>query len=376
MNIIYSRLFEMSILHDFYQDGKGKDFRLYPTQETASVLKKGRMLWRELSGGLVVLYRAEDDKTTPEVSLNLPVDLFFYLESKNPSQLFSITNLTKGPKKFSKGDLISFQNSTAAASTNAATPEKMAMDIWDGLRTKSFISRVQLDPMPAKALLQVKDANGVQISSGFDQSGNPLPLNLEVSPDSSGQFSFEINLKLQPEGNYSIILRNEANTTDLWKKEYFLAADAFANSPLGVVKIAYRAAPNHLYGAKEFYALDFKRRSTKWTYFIVSQNEKVDLASANISILDKGNPPGTPYAVYNFQQIGAAPNAEIKVNDADTVIFKSQVAIPFFENPKLNLELRRTPGNRVLFSHLPNPSRTSPVKVAPGEEISEIYVFI
>ncbi|WP_332912545.1 hypothetical protein [Algoriphagus boritolerans] len=100
------------------------------------------------------------------------------------------------------------------------------------------------------------------------------------------------------------------------------------------------------------------------------------MAAAQLSILDKGNPPDSPYATYNFQQVGTAPNAEVKINNAETVIFKSQVPIPFFESPKLNLELRRKPGNRVLFGNLPNPSRTGAIKINPGEEISEIYVFI
>ncbi len=376
MNIIYTRLFEVSVLHDYFRDGVAKDCRLEPTSETRELLKKGRMLLKETPTGIVVLYRAENDLTSPEVPLIPPLDLFFFFQSTNPTQFLAVTKLTKGSRVYQAGDFLAFQNQPENASNEQGNPEKISLDIWDGTRPKTFISRVNLNPQPAKVILQVKDASGTKIPSGLDENGQAYPLDRELMPDDKGEFLLSIDLKAKPEGNYSFVLRNEANTQDLWKKEYFLTQASGGNSGLGVVKISYKPAPDQLYGEREYYALDLKRKSTKWTYIIVSQNKKVDLSSAQLSILDKGNPAGSPYATYNFQQIGAAPNAEVKVNNAETVIFKSQVPIPFFESPKLNLELRRKPGNRVLFGHLPNPSRSGAIKVSPGEEISEIYVFI
>lgn len=376
MNIIYSRLFEVKVLHDYFREGIAKDFRLIPTRETQETLKKGRMLWRETPQGIVMLYRAENDLTTPEVALPNPQDFFFFFQSTNPPQFFTITELRKGSRSYQAGDFLAFQNVPASASLDPDNPEKIELDIWDGTRPKTFTARVKLDPIPAKVIFQVKDAAGTKIPSGQDLNGALLPLDLELSPDDKGEFLLHLDLKGKREGNYTLIIRNEADTIDLWKKEYFLTQDPEVKSALGVLKISYREVPDHLYGGREYYAIDLKRKATKWTFIIVSQNKKVDLGTAQLSILDKGNPPDTPYATYDFQQVGAAPHADIKVNNAETVIFKSQVPIPFFESPKLNLELRRKPGNRVLFGHLPNPARTGAVKVSPGEEISEIYVFI
>ncbi|OOG70737.1 hypothetical protein [Algoriphagus sp. A40] len=376
MNIIYSRLFEVSVLHDYFREGIAKEFKLIPTQETREILKKGRMLWRETPQGILVLYRAEDDLSTPEVALNPPVDFCFFFQSTNSPQFFAVTQLSKGPRTYHSGDFLAFQNLPANASSDPDLPEKIVLDVWDGARPKTFLTRITLNPVPAKVIFLVKDASGTKISSGLDESGQPFPLDRELSPDDKGEFLISLDLKGKPEGNYILTLRNEANTLDLWKKEYFLTQDPEVKSALGVLKISYRPVPDHLYGGRDYYAIDLKRKATKWTYIIVSQNKKVDLGTAQLSILDKGNPPGSPYTTYNFQQIGAAPNADVKINNAETVIFKSQVPIPFFENPKLNLELRRKPGNRVLFGHLPNPSRSGAIKVSPGEEISEIYVFI
>ncbi len=376
MNIVYTRLFEVSVLHDYFREGIAKDLKLIPTRETQETLRKGRMLWRETPQGILMLYRAEQDLTSPEVALVPPVDFYFFFQSKNSPQFFTVTELSKGAKTYKSGDFLAFQNNPVHASSDPENPEKIGLDIWDGYRPKTFLTRLTLDPTQAKVIFQVKNAAGEKISSGLDRNGTPLPLDLELTPDGNGEFLIAVDLKGKCEENYTLILRNEADTQDLWKKEYFLTQDPDAKSALGVLKISYRNVPSSLYGVREYYAIDLKRKSTTWTYIIVSQNNKVDLGTAQLSILDKGNPPSSPYSLYNFQQVGAAPNADVKINNSETVIFKSEVPIPFFESPKLNLELRRKPGNRILLGHLPNPSRSGAVKVSPGEEISEIYVFI
>lgn len=376
MKTIYSRLFEVSVLHDYFRDGIAKEVKLIPSRETQEIMKRGRMLWRETSRGIVVLYRAEDDLTTPEISLDTPLDFYFFFQSTNSPQFFTVTNLTKGSRTFQSGDFLAFQSKPSNASTDPDHPEKIGLTIWDGTRPKTFITRINLNPEPEKVIFQVKDPSGKKISSGRDENGLPLPLDLVLVPDTGGEILFSLDLSGKPEGNYTLTLRNEANTLDLWKKEYLLTQDPEVKSALGVLKISYRSIPDLLYGAREYYEITLKRKATKWAYIIVSQNNKVDLGVAQLSILDKGNPPGTPYSTYNFQLVGSVPNTEVKINNAETVIFKSQVPIPFFENPKLNLELRRKPGNRILVGHLPNPSRTGAVKINPGEEISEIYVFI
>lgn len=376
MNLIYSRLLEVSVLHDYFRNGIARDIKLIPTRETQEKLKRGRMLWRETPQGIVLLYRAEDDLSTPEVALSPPIDLCFFFQSSNPTEFFTVTELKKGSRSYQAGDILAFQNIPANASSDPLNPEKLAVEIWDGARPKTFSERVKLNPIPSKVILQVRDAAGNKIAPGLDDNGNPLPLDLPLSPDDTGAFLLKLDLKGKAEGNYSFVLRNEADTQDLWTRTYFLTQDSEVNKSLGILSLGYRASPARLYGDREYFAIDLKRKATKWTYIIVSQNNKVDLAAAQLSILDKGNPPGSPYATYTFQQQGAAPHADIRINNAETVIFKSQVPIPFFENPKLNLELRRKPGNRVLFGHLPNPSRSGAVKVSPGEEISEIYVFI
>jgi hypothetical protein len=95
-----------------------------------------------------------------------------------------------------------------------------------------------------------------------------------------------------------------------------------------------------------------------------------------LQILDDGNEGTVPYGSYIFDRIGDSPSTDIKINNLETVIFRSKDKIPYFEIPKLNFQLHKTPGNQLLIPNLPNPSRSAPTKQSGGEANSEIYVFI
>lgn len=374
MNILYSRLFEVDIHHDFFASGQGKDLELYPSQETERLLKQGRMLWRKTPKGIVVLYRTENDLSTPEVALSQPIRFNFLIQCKNPAFFQNITDLDQENRKFKTGDFLFFQNDPENPSFDSNQPELINHQLVDGFRPKAFQFNLKLQSNPQRAIFRVTDSEGNLISAGKTTEGLELPLNQELQPDDTGVFLVRVNLSGKQEGLYTLQLRNEGDTEDLWKKTYFLTAQNDVG--IGLASFHYPEIANSLYGDREFYALQFKRKSTRWTYYIVSQNNKVDLATAQLSILDKGNPPESPYETYAFQQLGSAPHSDIKISDHDTVIFRSQVPIPFFEFPKLNLELRRKPGNRVLFAHLPNPNRSGITKQVEGESESEIFIYL
>lgn len=67
---------------------------------------------------------------------------------------------------------------------------------------------------------------------------------------------------------------------------------------------------------------------------------------------------------------------DVLVNDLKTLVFASVEQIPFYEIPKLKLELRKTSDNQVVVANLPNPSHSGLKKVFAGRLESEVYVFI
>jgi hypothetical protein len=375
MSIIYTRLGEVALRHDFYRDGLAKDILLWPTDETAHLMKNGKILFRKTLGGIVLLYRAEEDEITPLTPLRLPQSFFFFFKPENASAFLQITDLDNGIEQFQADKVPFFQNTPANASTTSDAPEELAYQLLDGRRGKSFSFELSLNPVPSSVRIKVRNSAADVISPGKDIAGNPLPDGFEVSPDDHGVFRFLFDFSGKKEGVYTFTLRDAADTEDLWSKNYWLG-DSPSSQPLGILELRYQAAPNHLYGSKDYYQLSFFRKESLWTYYVVNGNNKVDLISSELQIQDQGNEGSVPYGAYAFDQIGASPNADIKINNLETVVFRSQDKIPYFEIPKLNFQLRKTPENQVLISNLPNPSRSAPTKQSGGEANSEIYVFI
>ncbi|WP_339869876.1 hypothetical protein [uncultured Algoriphagus sp.] len=375
MSIIYTRLGEVALRHDFYRDGLAKDLILMPSAETAHLMKNGKILFRKTPGGIVLLYRAEDDETTPLTPLALPQSFFFFFKPENAGAFLQVTDLDNGSEEFQAGKIPFFQNIPANASTASENPEELSYQLLDGLRPKAFSMQLTLDPIPGSVLIKVRNAAGEVVSAGKDSVGNPLPDGYEINPDENGLFRILFDLKGKKEGVYTFTLRNSGDTDDLWSKKYWLGESA-SGQPFGLIELRYQAAPNHLYGAMEYYQVSFSRKESRWTYFVVNGNNKIDLVATQLQIQDQGNVGSVPYGSYAFDQIGASPNADIKINNLETVVFRSQSKIPYFEIPKLNFQLRRTPGNQILIPNLPNPSRSAPTKQSGGEANSEIYVFI
>jgi hypothetical protein len=72
----------------------------------------------------------------------------------------------------------------------------------------------------------------------------------------------------------------------------------------------------------------------------------------------------------------AALNYDILVNDQPTMVFESDQEIPFFEMPKLHIELRQQSDSQTIIPHLSNPSPAGKKKEYDNKTESEIYVFI
>lgn len=67
---------------------------------------------------------------------------------------------------------------------------------------------------------------------------------------------------------------------------------------------------------------------------------------------------------------------DILVNNLQTLVFGSLQKIPFYEVPKLKIELRKKSDNQVIIANLPNPSHNGIKKLFADRFESEVYVFI
>ncbi len=377
MNIIYQRLFNLGIGHDYYTDQRAKGVTLLPTPATATSLVNGKMLFKKVNNGIVVLYRALDDGITPMIDLGGDAKFTFYLSADYKNEFLNITDLDESvSRRYESSNIVYFTNDPANASTDAGSPETITHRVIDSLESQLFTYLFSLPAGPPEVLIRVTNAPGSLVSVGKSTDGTPLPTTLTLSKSEEDLYSQQIDLRNQPTGLYTITIRDIADANTLREELVYADSELASRDVLGIVDIVYETATDHLYGATEEYLLQFSRKETVWKYFVVDKNGKIDLVANDLLVTDTGAGGGDPYDTYVFNREGDEPHADIRVNNLDTIIFRSTAPIPFYEEPKLNLELRRNPGNLQVIANLPNPSHSGVTKDDSGSPASEIYVFI
>ncbi len=367
----------MNIAHDYFEDGFAKGLVLTPTAETSNLLKNGKMLFKTIpnAGSITVLYKTEDDEVTPMVNLGKELKFTFILNSKTSSEFFNITDLDESiSKEHHSANIIYFSSDPPSASHDPSSPELMHHSIIDKLRTSLFTYQFELLSNPPEVLFSLSDENG-PVSVGKEVDGTPFDTTLTLSITDANTFQQQIDLRHKSKGRYIITIRDIGDTTTLKEEIVYIDDLLVPQKIVGIVELVYDTANNEIYGDTEHYQLVFERKNSIWKYIVVNKSSKVDLGVQDLTILDEGLATG-PYVVNTFAREGTEPHGSVRINDLDTVVFKSSAPIPFFEQPKINLELRTSPGDDKLVSHLPNPSHSGVIKKESGDQLSEIYVFI
>lgn len=364
----YKTLFDISYLHNFYSNGRIDHVSIVPTEETRTLLRNLKMIFKSNGAGDQVLYRTLPDSPTPLVEADGAVSFVFTIHPKYTSEFHNITNLNQGSpvKTYGRGKIPYFENDGSAASDKSDAPEEIRHELLDALRPKVFTYTYQLDPLPApkETILKVTNPDGSVETIRYNESN-------EMSPDASGLYSVPINYGHKPNGRYIFIVRNKADDTDLQKEVLYLDNELNVENPQGIVNIAYDPADGNLYGDPEYYGITFIRKQSKWIYYVANKNGNVDLTSSDLSIVDDSDDTSdmsNPYDTYSFSK-SAEPDPNISINGYETVVFTSIEDIPFYERPKLHLNLKVD--DDVVIENLPNP----PLAGVSGV-FSEIFVFL
>ena len=115
MNIIYKRILNLVVGHNYFKDGFDKFVTLYPTAATEVLFRNGKMLFKRLPNGITVLYRTLDDETTPFVELAKDQHFIFVVKTGNTTGLLNITDLDESlSRPFGTGKIIYFTNNPAS----------------------------------------------------------------------------------------------------------------------------------------------------------------------------------------------------------------------------------------------------------------------
>lgn len=375
VSINYNRLFNLRSAHNYFENGKIRGMQFTPTRQTKRVLRGGQMLFKPLPTGFTVLYKAQADEVTPMVELSADLTLTFTLAVENRAEFLNITNLDESPTvKYRSGNILYFTNNPGAASNNPDSPESISHMLIDGTKNSLFTYSFTLPGLPSQVRLIVSDMAGNPVSAGTEADGTPLPTELELTKNDDDTYTRQLDLRDNPPGLYTITILHITDDATQFREETFYVSDELASqNVLGIVDIVYES---DLYADPEQYELQFPRKETIWKYFVVNKNRHVTFGTEDLFIDDLGL-PSAHYSSVNFTREGAEPHATVSINGLETVIFKSDTPIPFFEVPKSSVQLKKNPGNAVLVSNLPNPSHNGVVKEQSGGVLeSEIFVFI
>lgn len=374
VSINYTRLFNLGITHTYYENNRARGIKVQPTRETSRLLQGGNMLFKTIPSGMVILYRAQNDEVSPFVELPPDQKFTFTLRAENKAEFQNITNLdVSTDDRYSASSILYFTNDPAASSADPENPEVISHQLLDGLKNSLFTYSFGIDSPPSEVLLRVRNAEEELVSVGKTEDGTALPLTLTLTRNNDDNYAQQIDLRNKVPGRYTFTIRNTADDETLKEEVFYMDDELASGDLLGIVDITYDTATGHLYGNTEEYELQFTRKESIWAYFIVNKNRNIVFDDDDLFIDDQGSEGYTPI---NFTRDGDEPHATIRVNGLDTVVFKSDDPIPFFELPKASVQLRKNPGNSVLVNNLPNPSHSGLVKVKDDTIESEIYVFI
>lgn len=379
MNINYRRLFNLVCTHNYYAASGKSGLSLHPTAETRRRLRDARMLFRPVSNGFTILYRAQDDEVTPVVALE-ELRLIFELNLEHPSTFFTVTELAGNAsdsdggstKKERASGFIYIRNDPSEASADPDQPEVMQHEVIDRLSPSLFTSEFTLTDSPDEVLFHVYDRSGTRVAAGYDPAGDPLPA--ELVKDDDGVYRRQVDLRGQSSGKYTLVVRNREETEILREEKLYVDDDLAGRAVPGIVEITYEAGSGCLFGEIEEYEVRFRRKETVWTYYIVNKYGKTTLSEE--FLIEDGSPEVVNlYSAVNFAVDGDVPHASVRVNGMDTMIFRSEEPIPFYDIPKPAVRLKKSASN-VLVKNLPNPSHQAGVKESDEGPEAEIYVFI
>lgn len=305
------------------------------------------MIVKKETYGFALYFKALDAAGTPYISLE-NARFTYSLELKGSPSFGNYTLLDAGAKKYKAGHILYFTN-------NPVNTEVINHSLIDALKPALFTYT-----FPFKAAAPGTDTGLLAVS---DAGGNPVPISAgPIQPDKAGVYTVSADFRSLPKGLYTFNVSDNTHAAENYK--IYIDSGLAGKSVLGILDINYSP------GMRSAYALNFKRRETHWKYVIVNKSRKLDLSSVTLSVTDESDDTGNPYGKYVFKK---QPGQQ-SFNGMEAVFFRSETVIPWFEVPKLKLELSKNPDpNPAIIKNLPNPSAAG---AAGAGNDSEIYVFV
>lgn len=363
----YKPLFNLTVVHNYYESGRANDFAFSPTAKTAKDLSRYKLLARLKNDkpgspeayGLKMNYLHVGEVIVSGIITEAGTPLIPITASENPSLVFGVNlmndrflNFTDKPKPSGSTEVFHYTNVGA----NPAVDDKIQLvKSTVRLRRKSFEYDFSLTgSFPITATIKIFDSANVEQA----EYGQTL-----ISDD--GEFQSLINLTGLDDGIYNVEILDGA--TSIETITYYISDELTAMNPLGILDIVL--TDNTSISSDEL-ELTFTARNVPFKYFVVFNEpvtgEEVTKASPIITFAKISLP-----ALGRDEDLATVNSLKLRYPDATVFLFESSTSIDLSETPIKDIKLKKAAGTAteaVLVKHLPG----MPIENTKAEA----YIFI
>lgn len=327
--MIYKSFYKLRIYHTYYTKGYAKNFTIRPTEETRQLLKRFRMLFREVENGFDVLSPMVSG-VTPLIDLGVDKKMSFALYSISPSFL----NITELDSKTNYNEIYYIDNLSLGNATELTTNN------WTFVKSKPALFNYGIESSASEIQLLITDPfNDTMYNDDMDKNEKQFSYLVDIGNRSPGKYSFKPTIDGMAQATESFYVSD-----DLMKDRPLMVLDFFS-SELS-------------YASTKTYTLQFEAKKTQWKY-VVTLNK--DYTGNTISIRDTKDTPTVAFKKVDGTTLTKGSTLafeSVKVANAN-----SAEKIPFSEAPVSDFDLiikKDDNGDETEIKYLPNPSIQSP----------------
>ena len=349
IQIKYTPLFDIEVVHQFYGSGRCPDFLLSPTKECRENLNKFglRFLPTPFGGRIYARVKTVDSNERIKTRINDGVSFAFsMLLKRNEFENYTTLNTVKP-----RNSHYYFNNLTENLSEDS-------LPLLVANTTSKVVSDADLLPFVRNTFSYVHTADAEVLESELRFVDAGQTFHQELS-NYNQTFNYTYDLKPMPTGRAVFFIDN-TEIDNFYVQGLFDPAHVF-----GVVEIFHKddlpasyqfLKPDDSIGTVH-YKIPFAARATRWRYIV---NRKFNLAVSDVSV---GKTNGDPIA---FTAVPNPPEGQF--------ILASDQPVQLKEEPVLGIQLRDQTNN-ILIPHLPNPPLNF-IKIEGGSMFSDILLTI
>ena len=326
MGLSYKKYFTLRIHHDYYTEGYGDDFEIYPMPETQAFLKRHKQIFRPVHRGFDVLSMMSTENT-PFIAPDSDQKLSFGLRLKN----LYFTNFTVLPAKNDFKELYQFEN-------KGLDDNDMEPADWKLVTPQNNAFLFAVASNATKVELQIHDPQGTLIHDQImETSGDEFIHYFDRGSRLSGKYKFTVK---------------EDNVAKA-PVHFYLADHIKKLKPFGILDF-FTSELN--FNSPKNYVLHFDPKESQWTYQV---NLQKDYTGSVVTLVDNRESPEI-----TFKSTGNTSLLKGKVLTFESFQANDQNAkalIPFEQSPIDYFQLVITKnGDQTVMKNLPNPSVREP----------------